>query len=110
MLVMLAIAGAIVMFAAGWACSRALRPMGELVRSVPSLAPLPTRPGFEDVLEDLRVGVVVMTSAGAELYRNAAARRLAGSHAGVLLDEAIERHASRARTGEAPLCGPLGLR
>ena len=101
MLVMLAIAGAIVMFAAGWACSRAIRPMGELVRSVPSLAPLPTRPGFEDVLEDLRVGVVVMTSAGAELYRNAAARRLAGSHAGVLLDEAIERHASRARTGEA---------
>ena len=100
MLVMLAIAGAITIFAAGWVSARASRPIGGLVRSLPSAEPAPSRSGLEDVLDDLRVGVVVMTSAGAELYRNAAARRLAGSHAGVLLDAAIERHASRARAGQ----------
>jgi two-component system sensor histidine kinase SenX3 len=101
MLVMLAIAGAITVFAAGWVASRAIRPIGETSRSTPPEPPEPVRSGFEDVLEDLRVGVVVMTSTGVEMYRNAAARRLAGSHAGVLLDEAIERHGGLSRSGHA---------
>jgi two-component system, OmpR family, sensor histidine kinase SenX3 len=101
MLVMLAIAGAITVFAAGWVASRAVRPIGETSRSTPPEPSEPLRSGFEDVLEDLRVGVVVMTSTGVEMYRNAAARRLAGSHAGVLLDEAIERHGGLSRSGHA---------
>ncbi|HSJ91356.1 MAG TPA: ATP-binding protein [Ilumatobacter sp.] len=43
---------------------------------------------------------MVIAPNGRVEYRNAAVRCLAGSHAGILLDEAIERHADRARAGE----------
>jgi two-component system sensor histidine kinase SenX3 len=98
MLVALAIAGAIILFAAGWASCLALRPLDQVV---PAAAPTASpRVGIEDVLDDHRVGVAVMLADGAVLYRNAAIRRLGGTHVGVLLDEAIERHGGRARSVE----------
>lgn len=44
------------------------------------------------VLDGLSTGVVVANAAGRIVYRNAAAQSLAGTHAGVLIDETVERH------------------
>lgn len=101
MLVVLAIAGAALMFAAGWVVARAVRDDGTPIASVDAVGAPSGAVAYDDVLEDLRVGVAVVDTTGVEVFRNAAARRLAGSHAGVLLDAAIERHAVRARSGTA---------
>ncbi|MEX2626257.1 MAG: ATP-binding protein [Ilumatobacteraceae bacterium] len=56
------------------------------------------RPGA--VLEVLTTGVVIAAPDGRVVYRNTAARSMAGTHAGVLVDETIERHlASAAERG-----------
>jgi two-component system sensor histidine kinase SenX3 len=47
----------------------------------------------------LPVGVVVAAPDGRIVFRNAAAVAMAGTHVGVLLDDAIERHLRRARRG-----------
>ena len=44
------------------------------------------------VLDGLSIGVVIADQHGDVVYRNAAARSLAGTHAGVLIDETVERH------------------
>jgi two-component system sensor histidine kinase SenX3 len=56
-------------------------------------------PSMFDVVEGSRSGVIVSDSSGAIVYRNPAARVLSGTHAGVLVDEAIERHLERAARG-----------
>ena len=55
----------------------------------------------EDVLELHATGVVVASASGAIEYRNPAAEALAGTHVGVLIDEAISRHIELALAGEA---------
>ncbi len=52
------------------------------------------------VLDALATGVVLVDRSGAVTYRNRAALALAGTHAGVLVDEAVERHAQAALGGE----------
>ena len=52
-----------------------------------------------EVVEGSRTGVIVSDETGAIVYRNPAARVLSGTHAGVLVDEAIERHLRRAGRG-----------
>jgi len=56
---------------------------------------------FADVLEHHPTGVVIGDHAGRIEYRNEAARRLTGTHHGVLIDEAIERHLALGRAGSA---------
>ena len=50
------------------------------------------------MLERLPIGIVLCDGDGALAYRNATARALAGTHAGVLLDAALERHLAAAVT------------
>ena len=52
-----------------------------------------------EVVEGARIGVIVSGPDGDVVYRNPAARALSGTHAGVLVDEAIERHLQRAGRG-----------
>jgi two-component system sensor histidine kinase SenX3 len=52
-----------------------------------------------EVVEGFRIGVIVSDRDGAVVYRNPAATTLRGTHAGVLVDEAIERHLRRAGSG-----------
>ena len=52
-----------------------------------------------DVLEHHPAGIVIGDNAGRIEYRNEAARRLRGTHHGVLIDEAIERHLELGRAG-----------
>jgi two-component system sensor histidine kinase SenX3 len=54
---------------------------------------------LDDVLERHPTGIVIGSPDGHVEYRNEAARRLAGTHAGVLIDEAIERHLALGRAG-----------
>jgi two-component system, OmpR family, sensor histidine kinase SenX3 len=63
-----------------------------------------TEPGqvqVTTVVDRLATGVVLADADGHVVYRNAAARRLAGTHAGLLIDETIERHLHQA-TADAP--------
>jgi two-component system sensor histidine kinase SenX3 len=55
---------------------------------------------FTAVLEGLTTGVVLSDRAGSITFRNGAARVLAGTHAGVLIDHAVERHLRRALAGQ----------
>jgi two-component system sensor histidine kinase SenX3 len=52
-----------------------------------------------DVLEHHPTGIVIGDHTGRVDYRNEAARRLTGTHHGVLIDEAIERHLALGRAG-----------
>ena len=54
------------------------------------------------VLDGLTTGVVIAGPAGELVYRNPAARSLAGTHAGVLVDETVERHLRLAADDEQP--------
>jgi two-component system sensor histidine kinase SenX3 len=65
--------------------------------AVPVDPPPPTvvvaaSPPNYDLVEAHRDGFVVADASGQVTYRNAAAKRLQGTHVGVLLDEAIDRH------------------
>jgi two-component system sensor histidine kinase SenX3 len=64
---------------------------------VGSIVEPPISFGFGDVLEGHPSGVVIGRADGTVEYRNAAAKRLAGTHSGVLLDEAIERNLTGVR-------------
>ncbi len=96
--VLFALAGAAVAFAAGVALGRIRRP-----DAPPTPAPkvAPATPSFADLVEVHPAGVVVAAADGSIAFRNAAARALQGTHVGVLVDEALERHIARARFGEA---------
>jgi len=80
----------------GWAIGRS-RPTE---RSEPASAG-DVAPGISlsDVLERHPTGIVIGHPDGHVEYRNEAARRLAGTHAGLIVDEAIERHLTRGRAG-----------
>ena len=88
--------GAALVFVAGWSIGR--RPSVRVVAPDPA----PTEPSAATesdrfaLVEQHRVGVVVTDDAGVIVWRNAAAQGLAGTHAGVLVDEAIERHVQHA--------------
>jgi two-component system, OmpR family, sensor histidine kinase SenX3 len=63
------------------------------------------------VLDGLSTGVVMCDASGVVVFRNAAARAMAGTHLGVLVDETIERHLAAAIQGtsseeEVDLLGP----
>jgi two-component system sensor histidine kinase SenX3 len=96
-LLLLALAG-IAAFAAGWALGRSSH--GD--HAEPS-----ARDASDDewrlasLLEDHPTGIVIADRAGRISYRNSAARRLTGTHSGVLIDEAIERHLALGRNGTA---------
>ena len=83
LLIVLAIAAALVV---GWAIGRSMRHAGESFSSTDDRALAVT---LEDVLERHPTGVVIGDADGDVEYRNAAARRLAGTHTGLLIDEAI---------------------
>jgi two-component system, OmpR family, sensor histidine kinase SenX3 len=54
------------------------------------------------VLDALSTGVVIAGSDGRVVSRNASARSFVGTHAGVLIDETVERHLEMARGGVRP--------
>jgi two-component system sensor histidine kinase SenX3 len=86
----------IVAFMGGWAIGRSRRSE----RVEPSAADdLARSVSLQDVLELHPTGIVIGDAGGHVEYRNEAARRLAGTHAGVLIDEAIERHLALGREG-----------
>ena len=66
-------------------------------------APASSNPGrggsLTEILEGHPTGIVIGDAAGRVEYRNEAARRLTGTHSGVLIDEAIERHLVLGRAG-----------
>jgi len=52
-----------------------------------------------EVVEGARSGVILSDRNGNIVYRNPSARALSGTYAGVIVDEAIERHLGRAARG-----------
>ena len=95
---LLVIAGAFIVFAAGWAWGRTTRPL-----EVPEIVARVSTQGASvaDIVDGHPTGVVVGDADGRVQLRNRAAQRLEGTHAGVLLDAAIERHLSLGRGGAA---------
>jgi len=93
---LLVIVGAVVVFLAGWSWGRLGRPLETEQRSLPELTDGPT---VDEVLTGHPTGVVVADRTGRVQYRNLAAMQFDGTHAGVLLDEAIEHHLRAARDG-----------
>ena len=68
-------------------------------RPEPMRSNAPTAPTANEVLEELRLGIAISGRDGVGEFRNAAARAMAGTHAGILLDDAIERHLARGLVG-----------
>jgi two-component system sensor histidine kinase SenX3 len=97
MTLLLALVGAAVALLVGWTFGRTGRP---LVIDA-GAAPTPSPVGITDLVEDHPTGVIISDARGAVVYRNATARALNGTHVGVLLDEAVERHLRNARRGVA---------
>jgi two-component system, OmpR family, sensor histidine kinase SenX3 len=108
MTTLLVIAGALIVFAAGWALGRSgRRPTVHQdetkQREVPLVAVGEVAHGLSvaEVVDGHPTGVVVGDAAGHVQFRNRAAHQLEGTHAGVLLDAAIERHLALGRDGAA---------
>jgi two-component system, OmpR family, sensor histidine kinase SenX3 len=80
----------------GWAIGRSRRTERSEPASAGDVAP---GISLSDVLERHPTGIVIGHPDGHVEYRNEAARRLAGTHAGLIVDEAIERHLTRGRAG-----------
>lgn len=97
MTLLLALVGAAVALLVGWTFGRACRPLVIDAESAPTPSPV----GITDLVEDHPTGVIVSDARGAITYRNAVAQALNGTHVGVLLDEAVERHLRNARRGVA---------
>ena len=95
LLIVLAIAAA---FVGGWAIGRSRKADGQDSSATDDRA---RGVSLGDVLEQHPTGVVIGDADGHVEYRNEAARRLAGTHAGLLIDEAIERHLALGRAGTA---------
>ncbi|HSJ91352.1 MAG TPA: ATP-binding protein [Ilumatobacter sp.] len=93
LLVAIAIAGWV-----GWSLGRGhradTRPNETATRS-----DAPTAPTANEVLEELRLGIAISGRDGVGEFRNSAARAMAGTHAGILLDDAVERHLARGLVG-----------
>lgn len=56
-------------------------------------------PSVNDVIEALDLGIAISGRDGVGEFRNSAAQAMAGTHAGVLLDDAIARHLARGLVG-----------
>ena len=84
-------------FLAGWMVSR----RGHDDRAQSAVAEEGGAATPQDVLEQHPIGVVIGDRLGRVEYRNEAARRLTGTHHGLLIDEAIERHLALGRDGSA---------
>ena len=69
--------------------------------------PVPTRPPprpasgptWSAVVDRIPLGVVVMASRGQVLYRNASAKAVAGTHTGLLIDDAVQAALREALAG-----------
>ena len=99
MLLLLALAGAAIAFGVGVAVGRARCPV-DVERGEPTPSTM-VAPSFTDLCDLFRSGVVVADATGVVTHRNAAAQALGGTHAGLLLDEVIERHVGAAAEGLA---------
>jgi two-component system sensor histidine kinase SenX3 len=102
MMPLLAIAGALAAFVFGWfLSSRVDQPSRVPDPGVVVSAPVePADPGDRELLERLPLGVVVSEPGRGITFRNAVARELTGTHVGVLIDEAIDRHIAAVLGGE----------
>ncbi len=98
MTTLLVIAGALIIVAVGWAVGRSRRPL-DVQRVTVHDATQGMSVG--DIVNGHPTGLVVGDQFGRVEFRNRAAQRLEGTHAGVLLDAAIERHLAIGRTGVA---------
>ena len=96
MLALLAVGGAIVAFVAGWAVARLDRDVPVTRHPVPEPA-LPA--DHLDVLDRQPTGVVISRRPGVVSYRNPAATAWGGTHVGILIDGAIDRHLQTALAG-----------
>ena len=56
-------------------------------------------PAVNDVLEELHLGIAISGRDGVGEFRNSAAKAMAGTHAGILIDDAIARHLARGLVG-----------
>ena len=92
------IAALVAGLAVGWSLGRRHVARSAIV-SPPSRPSAPTAPTANEVLEELRLGIAISGKDGVGEFRNAAARSMAGTHVGVLLDDAIERHLARGLVG-----------
>jgi two-component system, OmpR family, sensor histidine kinase SenX3 len=75
---------------------------GEAVDGDPTPIPAAPAPGptWSTVVDHVPLGVVVMSSSGQVLFRNARAKAVAGTHTGLLIDDAVQAALSRALGGE----------
>lgn len=91
---LLIVAGAVVVFLAGWSWARATDPIpAPAPMAQPRVAPPAPGPSYHELALDRQpIGIVIAGRSGAIEYRNAAAEALAGTHVGALIDGAIERH------------------
>ena len=98
MTVVAAIVGVVAGFVAGWWVARR-----RAARTAPATAPLQPAalaPRWTDVVDRLTLGVVVTGASGQVHYRNKAAKAMAGTHIGLLVDEAVDGLLAKARNGE----------
>ena len=84
--------------AVGWAIGRR-RSVRSTIPPAMSRPSAPMVPTASEVLEELRLGIAISGRDGVGEFRNSAATSMAGTHAGVLLDDAIERHLARGLVG-----------
>jgi len=90
-------AGVMAAFALGWAFGR--RRPHEATAIEPALSTIPPEPLVDEVLDALHFGVAISGRDGRHEFKNAAAREVALTHAGVLIDDAIRRHLARGLVG-----------
>jgi two-component system, OmpR family, sensor histidine kinase SenX3 len=96
---LLIVAGAVVVFLAGWSLATATQSGPTVVSTAPP-RPEPEPAYFRTALERQPTGVVICGPSGAIEYRNPAAQALAGTHVGALIDGAITEHLLVATRGE----------
>ena len=109
-IVLVAIAG-LIGVGVGWALARRRAERERLVVDEPRSAITPrssvaahpagtaVAPTWSEVVDRLNLGVVVAGPSGRIQYRNPAARAMAGTHLGLLVDDTIERLLATAREG-----------
>lgn len=97
---LIVIGGTVIAFVAGWSVARAVpRTNDDAVSPSPVAAP-DVESMYTEILGRHATGVIVASAAGSIVYRNEAALALAGTHVGVLVDEAVARHLDAARAGD----------
>ena len=96
MIIFLTLVGMVIAFGIGW---NAARSRAEHVIEHRNAHDAGIGVSVADLLEQHPTGVVIADRNGRIEFRNAAARKLTGTHSGVLVDETIERLLAVARTG-----------